>query len=141
MANWYGASRTNYFKVTDEQRYQELFNRLKGGESEIEDFTKTVQGETWHGFGTYSDIYYQENEEDEDDCYNMAKFAQLISEILDPKSVFVFTCVGNEKLRYLTGCCIMSFPNGRILIDDVNEFAQKAAEQFFGNNYELDLYY
>lgn len=141
MANWYGASRTNYFKVKDEQRYQELFNRLKGEENEISDFTKIVEGETWHGFGTYGDIYYQENETDEDDCFNMEMFAQLISEILDPKSVFVYTCIGNEKLRYLTGYCIVSFPNGRILINDVNKFAQKVAQQFYGSDYNLDLYY
>lgn len=141
MANWYGASRTNYFEVTDEQRYQELFNRLKGTESEIEDFTEIVQGKTLHGFGSYGDIYYQIQGDNDSYEVGMVGFAQWISEILTPKSVFVYTCVGNEKLRYLTGSCIMAFPNGRIMINDVNEFAQRAAKQFFGNDYELNLYY
>lgn len=39
MANWIGASRTNYFKVTGEDRYQELFKGLTCDDGNLEDLS------------------------------------------------------------------------------------------------------
>lgn len=57
MANYYANARTNYFRVTDEEKYQELFSELTG-EDNIEDFSKEEDGVLWHGFGAYSPIEY-----------------------------------------------------------------------------------
>ena len=142
MANWYGTTRTNYFKVTDEERYQALFNRLTG-EEPIEDFTTENNGEIWHGFGAYCDISLlkesaEDNEEDLEDYDTLLK---EISKLLTPDSVFVITCVGNEKLRYLTGICDVAFPNGKIIHEDLAAFAHRAVKDYFGQDYVLYLDY
>lgn len=43
MANYVGTARTDYFRVTDEKRYGELFDRLCA-EAGIEDFTEERDG-------------------------------------------------------------------------------------------------
>lgn len=142
MANWYGASRTNYFKVTDEERYQSLFNRLAGTDNEVEDFSTTRNGETYHAFGSYGDILVKSESYDNGEEFSeWSDFLRSVGEILAPDSVFVYTIVGNEKLRYLTGICDMVFPNGRVIHCDLADFAHNSAKQFFGSEYELMLNY
>lgn len=140
MANWYGATRTNYFQVTNEERYQELFKRLSC-EEPVEDFSKMIDDEIWHGFGAYGEIFFLNEDLDEDDPLEYDAFVSAIGRILAHDSVFVTTCVGNEKLRYLTGVCWMVFPNGRIIVEDLSNFAHLNAERFFGPEYNLMLDY
>ena len=138
MANWYGATRTNYFKVNDEERYQALFNRLTG-EEPVENFTRESNGEVWHAFGSYSDIsLLREDKEGFEDFDTLLK---EMSRLLTPDSVFVITCIGNEKLRYLTGYCDVVFPNGKIVSDDLSLFAHKTVKDYFGRDYILHLDY
>jgi len=140
MANWYGATRTNYFKVTDEERYQQLFKRLSC-EDPVEDFSKTIEGQVWHAFGAYGDISFLNEDLNEDDSVGYDNFLTAVSEILTPDSVFVSTCIGNEKLRYLTGICYVVFPDGRIVSEDLSVFAHRTAKAFFGDDYQLYLDY
>ena len=142
MANWYGATRTNYFKVKDEQRYQALFNRLKGDEDTVEDFTRITDGETWHAFGCYSDIFFMpETINDDDEPVDFQEFLKSIADILTDDSCFVITCIGNEKLRYLTGVCQMAFPDGTIVYESLDWFALRKAKEHFGKDYTLYLDY
>lgn len=43
-------ARTNYFRVTDESAYEELFSKLRG-DNPVTDLSKKVDGKTLHGFG------------------------------------------------------------------------------------------
>lgn len=59
MSNYYSNSRTNYFRVTDETKFEELFANLVSDDGcEVYDFTKVVDGVTLHGFGSYGSIDY-----------------------------------------------------------------------------------
>lgn len=146
MANWYGQTRTNYFKVKDEERYQELYGRLMGEEA-VEDFTvKKSDGEHWHAFGSYSDICFYERGEDgtidyDNDQVDMYTFYKEIAKILQDDSVFVITCTGAEKLRYLTGYCAVVFPDGTIVEETLDGFAIKTVKEKYGDNYALYLDY
>ena len=63
--NYNSMGRTNYFQVTDEARYNVLFESLYGEEKK--DFTKEVDGKKLHGFGIVNGIDFylpaSENEE------------------------------------------------------------------------------
>ena len=64
MANTMYTCRTNYFKVKDEEAYEQLFAGLSG-EDTVEDFTcKNEKGEILHGFGCYGwiDWYGKDND-------------------------------------------------------------------------------
>lgn len=99
MANYLAVSRTNYFRVTDEKRYQDLFEHLVAG-SEIEDFTRTRDGILYHGFGAYSSIDWQQKEDS--DC-DFDYFLRELQKILPHDEAFIYKEVGHEKLRDLGG--------------------------------------
>lgn len=103
MANYIETARTNYFRVTDEKRYQELFGNLTS-EDEIHDFTKTNEnGILWHAFGSYGFIDYTTDEDDLD----RDKFFEELQKILPDNEAFIFMASGYEKLRYVTGYSII----------------------------------
>ena len=64
MANYMATARTNYFRVTDEKRYAELFKGLCS-EGEVYDFTEEKDGVIYHGFGSYDSITWVD---DDDEC-------------------------------------------------------------------------
>ena len=55
MANYECYCRTNYFRVTNEEKYQELFGRLSS-EYGVDDYSTTKDGVLLHGFGAYSPL-------------------------------------------------------------------------------------
>lgn len=133
MANYYGTVRTNYFKVTDEEKYQEIFSNLTAEES-IEDFTeKTDDGELLHGFGSYSTIdYCNEDDEDDDGCGGIDRFIELLQPILADGEVFIYQEVGNEKLRYLIGLSVI-VTKDKIEYVDITQTAKEMARKMLGN--------
>ena len=56
MSDYCATSKTNMFRVTDEEKWKKLFVKLEGGR--IEDFTKEVDREIFHGFGCYGSVDY-----------------------------------------------------------------------------------
>ena len=138
MANWTGVSRTNYFKVTDEDRYQELFKGLICDDGDLDDFSyRRGQDQVFHGFGGYGSIDYLDPETDD---YDFQKFVLELTRILTDDSVFVFTCTGHEKLRYLTGICLVAFPDGTTKNFDLNDLAYTVAREYNPDVYWQNTY-
>ena len=104
MANYMATSRTNYFRVTDEDRYQELLENLVS-EDNIEDFTERKGNVIYHGFGTYGTIDYCKDE-DEDE-YDFDYFLAELQKILPQNEAFIYMESGSEKLRYVVGYAIV----------------------------------
>lgn len=130
MANYYSNTRTNYFRVTDETKYAELFSHLVGDDDYIEDFTKTEDGITLHGFGCQGVIQAIPMDEDPevaekwDDDFD--GFLKELQKILPDNEAFILTVVGHEKLCYLVGYSIIVTRNN-IKSIDVNEGAIELA--------------
>ena len=151
MANWYGATRTNYFTVTNEERYSVLFSCLQGGEDSVEDFTETRNGKTLHGFGSYGDIYYypevdlngnvKGSDDYDDDDGNIDEFLWEISKILSPDSAFVIHTVGHEKLRYLSSNMAIVLPGKAPIWKSMNEIAVEICQEELGSGFKLDIEY
>lgn len=102
MANYISQCRTNYFRVTDEEKYQKIFSRLIGNETEIEDFTEEKDGDILHGFGSLSTVYYKTDESEEPDG-NLEAFLQELQLILPHGEAFIFIECGHQKLNYISG--------------------------------------
>lgn len=130
MANYYSNTRTNYFRVTDETKYAELFSHLVGDDDYIEDFTKTEDGITLHGFGCQGVIQAIPMDEDPevaeewDDDFD--GFLKELQKILPDNEAFILTVVGHEKLCYLVGYSIIVTGNN-IKSIDINEGAIELA--------------
>lgn len=124
MANYEAVSRTNYFRVTDEEKYNELFKNLVGLESEICDFTftKEEKGITLHGFGSYGPISYRvpnsnTDEDYDDEDYDFDQFLAELQAILPENEAFIYMEAGNEKLRYITGFSVVVTKNDIASVD------------------------
>lgn len=111
MANYEASARTNYFRVTDEEKYNELFENLVGDEWEVEDFTKTENGVILHGFGSFGSIDYRvpndDADEDFDDDYDFDQFLTELQKILPDDEAFIYMEAGHEKLCYINGFSIV----------------------------------
>lgn len=107
MANYYGWTKTNYFRVTDENAYEKLFSGLRACDAELHDFTKTENGIIYHGFGAEGsiDYYLEPDEEDAEPSFDL--FTENLQKILPEDEAFILIETGHEKLRYLTGFAIV----------------------------------
>lgn len=141
MANYYCTSRTNYFRVTDENAYAELFKSLCS-ENGVEDFTETDEnGVIWHGFGSYGTIDYCEQDKDGNyDDPDFDLFAKQLQEILPDDEAFVLLEVGNEKLRYVTGYAIIITKNN-IRSIDLTEVARNECKKLLGADFKTKMEY
>lgn len=92
-------ARTNYFRVTDEKRYEELLGKYmdEDGIGIVGDFTDCSREEKWHCFGVDGNV------DAIDDAGESAleRFMNGISEIVHPEDAFVIKEVGAEGFRYL----------------------------------------
>ena len=109
MANYCCATRSSYFYVTDENKYEELKKHIADdGDLDFWD-EKKENGKIAHAFGGYCQIIgyvddleaYNNGESDETPDYDY--FLQKLSEIIAPGSACVIFQAGSEKLRYVDG--------------------------------------
>lgn len=105
MANYDCCTRTNYFHVTDEDKYMDLFKNHIAAEDEVLDFSKlSDDGTQVYGFGCYGSIDgYVENKDDEDEDADFDKMIEEIQKLLPDGECFVLVQSGHEKLRFVDG--------------------------------------
>lgn len=106
MANYYGSTRTNYFRVTNAEALAELLDNCNTDDGEgVSLWTQTdSNGTKFYGFGCYGDIYGIAVNNDEDDPeYGYDEFVKKLQELLPEGEAAIITHVGQEKLRYLNG--------------------------------------
>lgn len=137
MANYCSNSRTNYFRVTDEAKYAELFANLVCKEGKIHDFSKIDEdGVHLHGFGSYSSIDYkvptQDSTVDFDSDFDV--FLTELQKILPSDEAFIYREIGHAKLRYVYGYSIV-VTNNKIESIDISEGAEDLARKMLGNNH------
>ena len=136
MANYTAASRTNYFRVTDEDKYSELFSNLTS-EDIINDFTETKDGIIYHAFGCYGSIYYEDYETD--NC-SLESFLLELQKILPEDEAFMLFESGCENLRYVTGYSIVCTKKTIRYFNIIDE-SVKIAKQLLGNDFETQVDY
>ena len=134
MANYLATARTNYFRVTNEEKYQELFSKLVS-EDEIEDFTEVKDGITYHGFGAYAPIEYFDNDE-----YDFDMFIEELQKILPEDEAFMYFEVGSEKIRYLVGyACVVT--HNEIKEMNLDSWAKNTAKNLLGEDFKTKTEY
>lgn len=138
MANYNATSRTNYFRVTDEEAYAKLFARLCA-ESNIEDFTEEKDGIIQHGFGAYDSIDYKESD-DENAEYDFDEFLEKLQKILPEDEAFMYFESGYEKLRYVSGYVTLCTRN-EIHSMSLDTWAKQKAKELLGEDFETKTDY
>lgn len=138
MSDYYAYTRTNYFRVTDEKRYAELYSRLVGESGGyVQDFSEVKNGIQYHGFGAEDGISAIpmdiDPDVDEDFDYDFDGFLRELQKILPDDEAFIFTEVGHEKLCYLVGYSIV-VTNSDIKTVDIERGAIEMACQMLNND-------
>lgn len=86
MADYEATTRSNYFHVTDEEKFHQIFEKIQEKNFEIELFTGS---DHTYGFGSYSDV-------DMDDIFEL-------QDIIPDDDCIIVMESGHEKLRYVDG--------------------------------------
>lgn len=86
MANYEATVRSNYFHVTDEDKFHQIFEQIQKKNFEIELFTGS---DHTYGFGSYSDV-------DMDDIFEL-------QDIIPDDDCIIVMGSGHEKLKYVDG--------------------------------------
>ena len=136
MANYMGTARTNYFRVTDEEKWQELFNGLCCQDA-IHDFTEEKDGVKYHGFGAYDSIEYIDEETEE---YDFGVFVNELQKILPDNEAFIYMESGYEKLRYVTGF-VLVVTNKETKSMSLDSWAISQARELLGSNFTTKMNY
>jgi hypothetical protein len=145
MADYYGKTRTNYFSVTDEEKFRKIMETCKGsGDIEIFD-EKQADGSVKFGFYCEGSIHGIASPEDEGEAhydekifdfsdideefrgydedydvdidYNYDAFCEALQQILPDNEAIIITETGYEAMRYLTGDCTIITRSGFECID------------------------
>ena len=98
MANYYEMPRTNYFKITDSDKFKEICEEITS-ESGVE-FDVTEKDEKLYGCISSESIIMLN---DEDESANIERFYEKLQTVLEEDDAIIFTSIGHEKLRYLVG--------------------------------------
>jgi len=138
MANYVSAMRTNYFRVTDEERYAEIFGDLTS-EGGVLDFTKSVEGTVLHGFGSYGGIDYCPGYNDEEawDEYGFDGFLLELQKILPGDEAFMCFEAGWEKLRYVVGVAVVCTAD-EIRSITLDSWAMLEARKLLGEGFDTE---
>ena len=134
MANYISTTRTNYFHVTDMEKFKDIISRCQC-EDTVQTWTKTDElGETMVGFGAFDEITGtvspgtdpDDNEEDPDVMFD--RFVSELQAIIRPDDACVIFNTGYEKLRYVAGHATI-ITHGKVgSVNLKNEAVKKAKE-------------
>ena len=104
MANYNCTIRTNYFHVKDEEKFDELMNRVAAEDLKVFHENEMV------GFGSYGSILGIAVEEDGEEDYD-AFVDELQKLVVDDEAILIMEA-GYEKLRYVTGSVLVITSKG-----------------------------
>ena len=125
MASYVCAIRTNYFRVTEEEKFRNLIDDFLSGSCEV--FTRTdVNSNKLVGFGSDENINWPEDE---------TGFFSGLQECLAEDDSIIVLEVGHEKLRYLIGAATIITRSSIETIDLTSLAISKAAEMLGNPDY------
>lgn len=124
MANYISTMRTNYFHVTDENRFKTIFEQIKDKNSEIILFTGV---DNTYCIGCYSEI-------------NIDDLIEL-QEIIPDNDCIVVMESGHEKLNYVDGVGYVITKNKIESLSIMSWVQQKAKELMQNPDYTTQIDY
>lgn len=116
MANYYGMTRSNYFRVTDPERLEKIIAATCMDEDSLELWTRESENGPLYAFGGYGSIYglkpsfnheTDDGSEDDNNDPDFDIFEAELQRIVAPNDAIIITEIGYEKLRYLTAYSII----------------------------------
>lgn len=151
MATYQGSTRTNYFKVINENAFTKLIDLCGTDDPDgVSLWTNETQdGVKRYGFGCYGDISgipiesaenseggceneREDEYEDEDVEYDYDAFIKELQKLLPESEAVIITHTGHEKLRYLVGS-ITVVTRDEVEYQSLSDVALQTAREMLGN--------
>ena len=140
MANYYGYTRTNYFKVTNEDEFFKLINECGSDDPRGIDVwtSKDKDGSKLYAFACESDllglsiINDDDRIEEDDCCYDYDEFIKELQKFLPDGEAVLITNIGKEKLCYLHGD-IHIVTNKQTVLKSLRSIGIETARELLGN--------
>ena len=147
MADYYASTRTNYFAVTDEDKFRQVMAKCVGSGDSVEVFEQHCKstGVTLFCFGcqsTISGLRVATDEDDDswDDC-DIDAFYEALQGLVVEGDAIIITEVGYEKLRYLAGISTI-ITHSEIRVVNLRDKALNEARAMLGNSdYDTQMEY
>ena len=148
MANYISSTKTNDFRVTDLDKFNELMNRCSS-EDELEVWKTTQEdGSIKVGFGVYGTFDGLMNNglnEDDDDYEEYDPdvahdlFVAELQKLIAPDDACIIINTGWEKLRYVGGNALVITNKETYNINLHRQAIHKAGELLGNPNYDTDF--
>jgi hypothetical protein len=122
MANYYASCRTNYFKVKDDEAFENAMSEIPGVEVTTDAAGYGLLGDDPDGAGWPGWYMDDDDNEIEVDIY------QAVAEHLVDGEVAIFMESGAEKLRYIVGFAVAVNNKGEIKALGLNDIYKMAKE-------------
>ena len=126
MANWYGMSRSNYFRVKNDDAFLAWAATLPGVET-ISD-TEGRHGLLGDDEGYWPSWRYEET--DDGEVEHEIDIIHELAEHLADGEVAVLVRAGHEKSRYATGRSLAFDNSGETVVVDINDVYDRALAKF-----------
>lgn len=137
MANYTSVGRTNYFKVTDEDRWEELFENISANDGKWDYSYKTPDGTILHCFAVEGGLDYRSP-----DVYDseLDYFIDELQKILPDDEAMIYTEAGHEKHRYVVGFNLVVTSKSIDWIS-LSELGLDVARNHLGKNFTTQMDY
>ena len=141
MANYYASTRTNYFRVKDEEEFRKFMAHVSRTEDRVELWEeKDNNDNTVFGFGTLGGIagvtdYHNDSDADSDDedCEDdFDAFLEGLQTFVADDDAIIILESGHEKLRYVVGSAYIITRDHCDYLD-ISDLAVKHAAKLLGN--------
>lgn len=141
MANYYGKCRTNYFSVTDTEKFADIMKHLSG-ESEVAFHEHDTDKGKYMFYCECSLTGYIADPND-DDSYDeaMDRMIEELQKILPDGEAIILTEAGSEKARYIL-CVATIITNSEVRYVNLASSALATAQEMLKNpNYTTQMDY
>jgi hypothetical protein len=131
MANYNALTRTNYFSVTDEAKFNEIIASCRTDVGGLQVLEPSF-GSRRFGFGCYGIIYGIPPNQDVEEEGDLYAFYDALQSVLVDSDAIIITEIGYEKLRYLVGYCTV-ITKRKIKLVDLHDTAVELARDMLEN--------
>jgi len=145
MADYYAKARTNYFSVTDKDKFHKLMGMCAGDEYRVEVFSDKPVDDDSVKFGFYCDgsilglpAPYEDEEPEDldyvacDDEHDLDLFYKFLQKLVAKDDAIIITEVGSQKMCYLFGESVI-ITQSEISVINVQDMAMAEARRMLDN--------
>ena len=137
--NFECTTRSNYFRVKDEDAFRAFMNTVAGDDLDV--WEKHLDGQKLFAFGAYGVIYGVASDDDEDCEEDYDAFLDgLKSHVVEDDAIIIMQA-GNEGLRYVVGDATVITTKDVQYINIDDWAVRKAREMLHSDSWETQLDY